>query len=183
MSNLGRWARWYRGLTADDPQPYGDSDSYRILAEWVSDCDLVEDWGCGKGWMRRFVPDTIARYRGVDGTRSPFADIVADLTQYRSDVDGIVLRHVLEHDWNWELILRNAMASFRHRFGLALFTPLADTTHEIAYTPDVGVPDISFAEADLVAHFDGCTWTRVDLVPSPTQYGVEHIYLVERTTG
>lgn len=175
-SNRDRWANWYAGLT--EPAPYGDSASYRILAEHVADCATVEDWGCGKGWMRNFIPDD--RYRGVDGTHTMFADEVADLCRYRSDVDGIVMRHVIEHEWEWNLVLANAMASFRRRFALALFTPLQDETRQIDHTMIVEVPDIGFAEADIVAHFNGLPYERIVLDPSPTKYGIEHIYLVEK---
>lgn len=75
---LGAWAPWYAAIDADaTPQPYGDSASYRLGASWLERCALVEDWGCGLGWLRRFVPP--GRYRGVDGTASPFADEVVDL--------------------------------------------------------------------------------------------------------
>lgn len=175
-SNRDRWANWYAGLT--EPAPYGDSASYMILAEHVADCATVEDWGCGKGWMRNFIP--APRYRGVDGTRSMFADEVTDLCYYQSDVDGIVMRHVIEHEWDWELVLDNAMMSFKRKFGLALFTPLQDVTQRIDHTAIVDVPDIGFAEADIVEFFDGLSYERVVVDPSPTKYGIEHIYLVEK---
>lgn len=180
MSNRDRWTNWYRGLEADDPQPYGNSDSYQLLADWVADCELVEDWGCGKGWMRKFVDAD--RYVGIDGTRSPFADIHTDLVDYTSSAAGIVIRHVLEHDQRWELILDNALASFRQRLGLALFTPLQDATQVIDRTEIVDVPDIGFAEGDLTAKFidAGCLWERVDVDPSPTKYNIEHVYLIRR---
>lgn len=179
-SNAGRWDRWYTGLDPAAPEPYGDTDTYRIGADWLADCALVEDWGCGKGWLTRFVPRD--RYRGVDGSSTPFADVVADLANYRSSVPGVFMRHVLEHDYRWETILANAVASFTERMVLVLFTPLADETHEITFAEDPGVPDLSFRLDDITAHFDGLTVSHQTL-PTATQYGTETIFLLERGGG
>ena len=119
MSSVGAWADHY--ATLREPISYGNEATYQAAADWTSDCVLVEDWGCGMGYLRRFIdPD---RYRGIDGSWSPFADEVADLTVYRSHVEGIVLRGVLEHDYEWVKILDNAVASFIKRLFIALFTP------------------------------------------------------------
>lgn len=184
MSNRGRWDNWYVGLRRNDPQPYGNSDSYQILADWMAGCDTVEDWGCGKGWMRQFVPDTVA-YIGVDGSHTPFADIIVDLRHYRPDPKpcGIMIRHVLEHDHHWEMILANAVASARQRLGIALFTPMQDQTRVIDHTEVVDVPDIGFAESDLVELFADHDWTRIDLPASPTKYGTETVYLIDIRRG
>ncbi len=76
-------------------------------------------------------------------------------------------------------ILGNAVASFTERMALILFTPMADRTHTIAVNPDIGVPDISFAEADLLPHIGDTLVERLDLVTA-AQYGVETVYLLER---
>ena len=81
----------------------------------------IEDWGCGLGGFRAFVP--AGKYRGIDGSHSPFADEVVDLTTYTSEAEGVFIRHVLGHDHAWEAILRNAVASFRRKLVLVLFTP------------------------------------------------------------
>lgn len=77
MSNVGKWTDWYRDL-GGEPWPYGDTTSYEIGAAWLQSCALVEDWGCGAGWLRTLVPPE--RYRGIDGTASPFCDEAVDLT-------------------------------------------------------------------------------------------------------
>lgn len=173
--NTARWAHRYAGV--DAPQPYGDSVTYRVGAEFLADCGSVEDWGCGLGWLRNFVPAD--RYVGVDGSASRFADRVVDLETYRSDADGIFMRHVLEHNYRWERILDNALASFRHRFVLVTFTPYGETTREIAFNDDPGVPDLSFAKGDLTRHLAGLGW-REETYVTDTQYGTETVYLVER---
>lgn len=169
-SNVGLWDRWYADLS--EPAAYGDDTTYLLGAEFLTDCPLIEDWGCGKGWFRTFVhPD---RYRGVDGSRTPFADVTADLATYRSEVPGVFLRHVLEHDYRWEAILANAAASATERLAVILFTPLGEATREIAFAEDPGVPDISFALDDLLAHLTAFTVT-VETLTTATQYGTETI--------
>lgn len=168
-TNVGKWDRWY-GLV-DEPAPYGDDTTYRIAAEFLAPCATVEDWGCGKGWMRQFIP---TGYRGIDGSRTPFADQIADLTTYRSNVAGIVLRHVLEHNYDWAAILTNAAASATERLVVILFTPPADSTTEIAYSEDPGVPDIAFALDDLLVLLAG--WNvEVETLETDTQYEVETV--------
>lgn len=170
----GRWDERHAGVP--DAQPYGLSDSYRIGAEWLADCARVEDWGCGLGWLRTLIGPE--RYWGVDGSHSEFADAIEDLTEYRSETEGLFMRHVLEHNWEWEAILRNAAASYTKRMALILFTPMDVHTHNIE--DDVlGVPNLSFRESDLTHLFGSGIYRRL-VVTSDLQYGDETIYLLER---
>lgn len=177
MSNLGKWNRWYTDL--DEPQSYGSTETYRIGAEFLADCDTIEDWGCGKGFMRTLIDPK--RYRGIDGSETRFADIVADLFNYRSKADGVFLRHVLEHDYRWAQILENAAWSARRKLVVVLFTPMSDKTHEIAWNEDPGVPDLSFCiddlEAILLDKFD----LKYQQLETKTQYGSETVLLCEAT--
>lgn len=176
-TNLGKWDRWYSLLDPATPEPYGDSPTYAIVAGFVAGLD-VADWGCGKGWLRRFVPDD--HYRGVDGSASPFADEVADLATYRTPSPAIVLRHVLEHDYRWRDILRNAAAAAGARLAIVLFTPPASRTHEIAWNEEPGVPDLAFALGEICAELADFAVT-VDVLESPaTQYEVETVILATR---
>jgi hypothetical protein len=159
-----------------EPEPYADTATYQLGADWLAPCELVADWGCGKGWFRQFVKGD---YLGIDGSQSPFADVIADLADYRSETPGVFLRHVLEHDLRWPLILANAVASFTQRLVLVLFTPLADETHDMEWEPDPGVPNLSFALADLLPHFAGCQW-RYEILATPSKYGLETIFYLER---
>lgn len=163
---IGRWTRWN---AVNGPEPYVDSPTYQAGADWLADCDRIEDWGCGRGWLSTLVgPD---RYVGVDGA-SPFATVTADLTTYRSTVAGIFMRHVLEHNREWWKVLDNAAASATRRLFIALFTPLADQTQKVGWSVELGVPDLAFRLDDLLARLDG--WTvDVETIESPTQYGVE----------
>jgi hypothetical protein len=87
---------------------------------------------------------------------------------------------VLEHDEAWEAILVNALKSFTNRMVLVLFTPFSETTRQIGFNAAQGVPDIAFAKDDLVQHFSDVRWTLEDNVKTKTQYGVEHIFYLER---
>ncbi|HVC67579.1 MAG TPA: hypothetical protein VND44_08300 [Acidimicrobiales bacterium] len=173
--NTAKWQSLYAGV--ESPRAYDDSVTYRLGAEFLSGCETVEDWGCGLGWMRNFVPAD--RYIGVDGSYSRFADRLVDLETYTSNAPGIFMRHILEHNYGWERILQNALASFGERFVLVTFTPYGETTREIAFHDDPGVPDISFAKDDLTRHFAGLTW-RDETHATDTQYGTETIYFIER---
>lgn len=152
----GSWDRHYADL--DEAAPYGDTLTYELAAEWVADCELVEDWGCGKGWLRTLIEPE--RYRGIDGSRTPFADQVVDLATHQSETPGLVMRHVLEHDERWEAILINALASFTERMALVLFTPLQEETRVLSWEPGYGVPNIGFALDDLTGPMDerGIEW-------------------------
>jgi hypothetical protein len=175
-TNIGKWAAWYQDL--GEPWAYGDPTSYEIGAAWLAGCTLIEDWGCGAGWLRTLLtPD---RYRGLDGTASPGCDAVVDLVTYRSTVPGVFLRHVLEHNEEWAQVLDNAVASFADRMVLILFTPERAVTEAIAFNPEVGVPDIAFRLADLTNRFPPDVTYAVHRIPSATQYGGETILLLER---
>lgn len=177
MSNLGKWDKSYAGLT--EPAPYGDTESYRLGAEFLADCETVEDWGCGLGWFRRFRSGA---YLGIDGSASPFADRVADLETYRSDADGIFMRHVLEHNYAWRAILDNALASFRRKMVLAIFTPWSEgETRELRFVERVGVPDITFRQAEIEAMLHGLEWELRELRSSEVIYGGEHVFLINRS--
>lgn len=169
------WESRYR--VATEPKLFGDSTTYEMGAQWLEGL-FVEDWGCGLGGLRRFVPET--QYRGIDGTWSRFADEVVDLEQYRSEVPGVFMRGVLEHNWGWQRILDNALASFSHRMALIFFTPWAEETHPIKIYPEFGVPDLSFRREDIVERFGAIKWTSEENISTGTQYELEHVFLLER---
>lgn len=151
---------------------YGDVLSYEKAAAWLG-TGPIEDWGGGPGFARRYFPNG---YKLVDGTPGYGADVVTNLTGYVSKCDGILLRHVLEHNVNWKFILENALASCK-KLVLIVFTPFADDTHIIAWNDNVDppVPDISFAREDLISMFQ--TYTEESFI-SDTQYGGETIFYV-----
>jgi hypothetical protein len=184
-SNVGKWDRWYRKLSPlrENPILYGDPTTYLMAAAFLADMEEVEDWGCGAGGFRRFCQ---TKYIGVDGSRTPFADKIVDLCHYESNADGIVLRHVLEHNYDWEKILVSAVRSFRRKLCLVLFTPFSELTHELPHNRTmnravgVDVVDMSFAREDIEKHFSGLSWKLIQEIKTRSLYGREQIYLVWR---
>jgi len=176
MSNLGKWNKWYESVT--DQMPFGDSESYVIGAKFLEDCEVVEDWGCGLGWFSKFRPNG---YLGVDGSDSPFASKIVDLEEYTSFVDGIFMRHVLEHNYGWKTILANALKSFRKKMVVVVFTPWSPgNTREISFVDRVGVPNISFNKQEFLERLVEFEWELIELTLSNTMFGQEHIFLVQK---
>jgi hypothetical protein len=178
-SNVGKWDEWYKTLTPQDMGSfrYGDTVTYRMASAFLVDMDEVEDWGCGAGGFKRFCR---ARYVGVDGSKTPFADRIVDLCDYSSRVEGVLMRHVIEHNYQWEKILDGAVRSFTRKLCLILFTPFAEETREIAHNRAHGidVPDLSFCRDDIERRLGGLRWELFDNIPTETGYGLEHVYLV-----
>lgn len=158
--------------------PYGDDASYRMAIEFLDGPYILEDWGCGLAWARRFVKR--ARYIGLDGSWSLHADKIVDLRKYTSQAEAILLRHILEHNWDWRLILENALQSYRKKFCLVMFTPFSETTHSIGTSFDT-VPDLSFRKQDLLDVMAGHV-VREEAIQSTSQYGIEHLFYLERVT-
>jgi hypothetical protein len=179
-----RVQRWYslQGVWNYGTLPrfnYGDDTTYRQGMAFLDGHGDIEDWGCGFAHARTFV--STSRYRGVDGSGSA-ADVIADLTTYRTTVDCIFMRHVLEHNFEWRQILANAVASFQRRMVVVIFTPFAATTHRIVSATEVTavpVPDIAFRKADLTRCFAGCRY-REESCRTRTQYGTEHVFYLEK---
>ena len=185
MSNLGKWSEWYNETSKQ--APYGDEMTYRMAAEWLKGLS-VADWGCGLGWFRRFHE---GEYVGIDGTANPFADIVADLTIYEAKSEGILIRHVMEHDLNWLKILANVIDAAQKRLVIIVFTPdyviegsgtAGDGKGKIIdYISLLGVHDICIPhdEIDTRLTAAGFTFTR-SLHQTETYYKQETVWLAER---
>lgn len=180
-SNVGKWAGWHTGI-----KPFGDTASYELGAEWLKDCAMVEDWGCGSCWFSRFIPPV--RYHGLDGSETPLGDVV-DLATYRSEVPGVFMRHVLEHNFEWAKILDNALASFTERMFLVLFIPLGPETHDTEFEDPPGVPNFSFRLEDLTDRMDaaGASYDIEELgnampygLRKPPQVGTETVFRISR---
>ena len=149
---MNEWDAHHSELTA--PLRYGSTATYAIAADFMVRCSTVEDWGCGGGGLRGYLELANPRvtYRGIDGSHSVYADQQCDLTFYRpTGVEGVVLRHVLEHSYNWATILDNAIGAFTNRLCVVLFTPWVANTHVLHLEPGYdNVPVIAFAERDIL---------------------------------
>lgn len=183
-SMLGRWAPLYDGVTHRGSYGYY-SPTYQAAAGWLSDCHTIEDWGGGLGWFRRYL--TLGQrelYRCVDGTASPFVHEVADLASYRANPkpDGILLRHVLEHNTRWLTVLDNLLGSYRKRAVVVVFTPFGDRTRDLGEDESgLDVPVISFAMEDVRAAM-GAQAQRVEVHTGKGcgHYQVETVFYLER---
>ncbi|MDA1276322.1 MAG: hypothetical protein O2960_20085 [Verrucomicrobia bacterium] len=118
---VGAWNKSYAEHTVM-PLKYGDELSYRVSAALLDDLETVEDWGCGCAYAKRFFHH--ASYLGIDGSKSKWNDITEDLRLRKSKPDGILLRHVLEHNDNWKTLLINAIECSQKRLVIVFFLPL-----------------------------------------------------------
>lgn len=172
-------ANWNYGAA---PQfPYGDETSYRKAIEFLDGPYTIEDWGSGTSWAARYVKR--GRYVGVDGNWSLHCNVLADLRTYHSLADAILMRHILEHSYDWRQILKNALLSFQKKFVLIMFTPFSEVTRTIQMSKVAGgedkVPDLSFRKQDLLDMIGSLPFTEESL-KTDTQYGVEHIFYISR---
>lgn len=170
----GKWWDYSPGRVL----PYGPDLTYALGMRWLSGLH-VEDWGSGAGYAKNFLDPPL--YTGIDGSPGPRTTIVADLTTYLSDTEGLFMRHVLEHNDEWDRILRNALHSFRKKMSLILFTPPAEKTHVHVRYED-GVPDIFFKIEDLENRVteEGASVRSVRRCQTATQYGVETVILIRK---
>lgn len=134
------WAEWWPKMYKDLEKPTmypGDNESYILAGGFLAGDEQVEEWGCATTWGRQFIP---APYRGVDGAQSEFADLITDLSEYRSTTPNALIRHVLEHNWNWRTILNNFLDSFQKRGVVVLFIPLGLYDINRSFENRVGEP-------------------------------------------
>jgi len=159
---------------ATKPFPYGEQTSYKLGLAFLDGYGDIEDWGCGTAFANALI--TKSNYIGIDITPSVFVDKIVDLETYKSSVDCIFMRHVLEHNHNWDKILQNAVNSFKKRMVLVLFTPLVEVTHKLNDNPDY-----SFKLEDIVIYIANAQAKyTMEKINSQTQYGVEYLFYIEK---
>lgn len=177
-SYLDRWGAWYRSDAS--LAPYGDTITYLIGAAFLHGMP-VEDWGCGRGWYK-----TVHRgpYIGIDGTGSEHADVVADLREYRSSTAGLWIRGVIEHNRDWEAVLRNCVASAQERIAIVVFTPDGHG-QQIGYTEQLDVPDIAIPHQAVEDEMRAAGFDNVQryTIPSKSAYHEETLFLGSRDPG
>lgn len=167
---------------ASEPFPYDDTVTYGLVGEWVSNRGQVEDWGCGTAWMKSFIEG--GPYRGLDGAPSRFCDEVVDLRTYRSSTPCAVMRHVLEHNWDWRDIAANFSDAWQDRAALVLFIPPQPEDLDVG-GPEWKVPDLAIAGPDLYEimgrHGTRIETTQIFYPPeNSVQWGWEGVLLMER---
>ena len=183
-SRFGLWDVVYAGYEGERKLYGSDHTTAKMAADFLNSPEVrvIEDWGCGYGGFKKFIGGD-QKYIGVDGSVSPFADVIADLTEYRSEPDGLLLRHVLEHNPRWQAVLENALASFQKRMVIVIFTPFVCRTKVVNRYPSwrgdergVDMVDIGFNREELLALLDGRFSWEVERVRTNTQYRREHLF-------
>lgn len=171
VNPCGRWTEY---AVATDRSSYGQYATYQPAAEFLDKPGwLVEDWGCGLGYAKQFFRE--ASYLGVDGTKSAFCDVVDDLRFRKSFAQGILLRHVLEHNLMWQWILQGATRAAQYRIAIVFFLPFVShpviTEEEDPRYP--GVVTLHLVESDVESILSGWRIRRI-------LFGSEQIWLCER---
>lgn len=117
-----------RGKHMQTTDPMVNHEAFLVAAKWLNlpEIDVVEDWGCGHAQFRRCLAPH-QEYRGVDASDYAYADVVADLASYHSEVAGIHMRGVLEHNTEWKRLLSNLLDSAQVRAVVTLFVPMVKT--------------------------------------------------------
>lgn len=177
-NNIGKWDEAFKNLPSyPSAFKYGETLTYEMAADFLKDCHTVEDWGVGGGGFLKFRPNAI----GVDGSDTPFAEKkYIDLVEYTSNIEGVHIRHVLEHNYEWKSILKNALKSATKKVAITLFIPLnnRNNTIELAYNLfGTNVPNLSISEKefmDVVNEFNYKDITRATFSTN-TYYSLEEI--------
>lgn len=182
-NNFGKWDNFYKDL--ETPDHYIDSDSYRVGASYLSDCEVVEDWGCGKGWFGLIAKEFDLKVVGVDGSETPFASKIVDLEEYTTEVEGIFMRSVAEHNFEWEKILNNVAQSFTKKAFVQFYTPMNFETDEgivllmspgYENIPEISIPTSVWHQILLDNEID---WKSLK-VDSPLAWGEETYYFLSK---
>lgn len=175
---VGRWDPWYQSGERL-AHCYGPSHTYEIARDWLEGL-AVEDWGCG---YARFRDLHRGGYLGVDGS-GPWADVIGDLRAKptRAPRPGLLLRHVLEHNPDWEAILGHAIAHFTRRMVLVAFTPDSATlaARPVGRVAELGVVDLALPHRVIDAAFAGCRVLDRSHVATATGYSGETVWRAER---
>ena len=183
-NNVAKWDDWYKELDPNSPSAYkySNTETYKIAADFLSDCETIEDWGVGAGGFLNYCPKAV----GVDGSNTPFATKkYVDLTTYVTNVEGVNLRHVLEHNYAWDKILNNLLKSASKKIALTFFIPLSNSeTTELAHNlkHGVDVPDLSISETKFNEILNSYELKNVEKITlnTNTGYGVEIVFLIEK---
>ncbi len=168
------WDRWYGRIHAPPSRLYGDNVEATVRAAEFLDTpevSLIEDWGCGWCGFRDCISPH-QEYRGVDFSTISGADIVANLEDYRSDVDAIFMRGVLIHNSSWAKILDNALASFTQRMVLVVSKGFEEVTQVTMRRRDWVV--LGFRKEDITDRLKGFKFRLED---EPDR---EKIFYIER---
>jgi hypothetical protein len=178
-SMIGKWDSYYKDWPKGQVGMYGQGTTLELSYDWLKDCPKIEDWGAGRGYFISMCKP--GQGRGLDCSCTPWAEEQVDFVSYTSQVAGINMRGVLEHNYEWEKVLRNALKSFTQRMSLVLFTPFAEKQYD-AWPDPTGVPCWSFAQSQIedVLRDAGVKWHLQKNIPVKGMFPVEHVFYIWR---
>ena len=185
MRTQGRWSTLITGTQ----RPFGDEVTYHRAAQFLADCEQIEDWGCGFGWFSKIMAGhNDAHVQKLDGTKTEFSDRQVNLCNYRSQSEGILLRHVLEHNHDWRQVLENALHSFQRKLVIVIYTPFTDETHnrnDHEFEDGTTVPVISFRLDDLQDCFAKYPEISVseERLQTRTEFRDERLFYLEKISS
>lgn len=165
--------KWNKVWSDKIPIPLGYEITYKIGMAFLKNCNVVEDWGCANGYAKRYCKSP--QYIGIDGSENACSNETYDLRYYTSSAEGIFMRHVLEHNPDWELILNNALSSYTKRFAL-IINHIVDNSYETKITSiieDREIVNMIFKKDDLLKLFKNHHFIDFDI-------DTEHIFLFNK---
>lgn len=180
MSNLGKWDGWRYSL----PIQLGHSESYVKAIEWLDGYGHIADWGGGTGYAKQFVKRST--YTVIDGSKSLASNLTVDLAKFDGESECILLRHVLEHNYNWQDILVNVIKNFARRAAIVTFMPFEYATildhEESSYLGSIGesVPVLRLYEDEFLTIVDPYLVYRERLGMSSASTPDENIFYLEK---
>lgn len=181
-TNRGKWGT----LITGEQRAFGDEITYHRAAQFLADCEQIEDWGCGFGWFSKIMSGhSDAHVQNLDGTKTDYSDRQVNLCCYRSRAEGILLRHVLEHNHNWRQVLENALHSFQRKLVIVTYTPFTEETHnrgDHEFEDGTRVPVISFRLEDLQECFKKYPEISVseERIQTNTEFRDERLFYLEK---
>ena len=187
ISNLGKWD--YSGVgnvCYSDPECV----SYKKAVEFLGKDNPVEDWGGGTGWAKRYFT---GEYKNIDGSRHKNVDMIADLVDYTSSVENILMRQVLGSNPEWQKILTNVRKSFTKKFCLVVCTPFVDKTRLGSQNPVVRsdnttvdgeyIQEVFFKKQDILDFFPINEFrVNEETIQTNQYYNQDWILYVEKIT-
>jgi len=187
QSYIGVWDRIWVGRSSDEQHLLALKASDYLNDD--EDIKTVEDWGSGACFLAKYLRPDI-EYTPIDAAtniESKFTVNVVDLVDYKSSVDGIFLKHVLEHNYAWEKIFRNFLSSFKRRGVVVIFTPFSGDVDDRVITctyesqndkkESVRIPDISLSREkfdNIVKEYPGVSYTE-QTIKWDSPYKIENI--------
>ena len=132
-------------------------ESYKKAAAFLGVHKPVEDWGGATGWAKKYFTSS---YKNIDGSAHKNVDVIADLTEYTSNVNNILIRQVLESNINWEKIINNAKKSFTDKLCIVISTPLVQSTRMGMRNPIVD----SRGKVDQSKYFQEMLFSKNDIL-------------------